>query len=100
MIVAAVALPSLAALGGGLLLVEQTHRQFQPGTLEIKRGSVVRFTNADPFPHEMYINAPDFVVETGIQDPGTTQNVSFSVSGTFTAHCAIHPLMSLKIDVK
>ncbi len=99
-IVAAGALPPLAALSGGMLVVEQYHRQFQPRTLEIRRGDVVRFTNSDPFPHEMYVDSPTFKVETGIQDPGTTQDVSFPIAGTFTAHCSIHPLMSLKIDVE
>lgn len=69
---------------------------YRPGTLSIKRGTSVAFTNSDSSPHTA-TRAGSF--DTGTIKAGKTVMVTFKKKGTFAYHCTIHPSMKGKIVV-
>ncbi|MDQ2801275.1 MAG: cupredoxin domain-containing protein [Pseudomonadota bacterium] len=95
-----VGLPSLAAFAAGPVTVEQQDRMFQPRELHVQRGDSVRFTNNDPFVHQIYVTSDAFQYESGLQEPGSTKEIAFTTRGTFQVRCAIHPRMALNVDVQ
>ncbi len=107
-----VALPGLVALavvagGVGALRaarvagVSQKDRMFQPDTLVLDRGDVVEMVNDDaPLLHHAYVATPEFSFDSGEQLPGSRTEIRFTVPGTFTVRCAIHPKMHLVVTVR
>ena len=106
------ALPGLAALavmagGVGLLRAAQTigvsqkDRLFQPGVIVLDRGDTVDMVNDDaPLLHHAFVATPEFSFDSGEQIPGSRTAIRFTVSGTFTVRCAIHPKMHLYVTVR
>lgn len=70
---------------------------FKPGTLKVKRGGSVAFTNTANMTHTA-TRAGAFDTK-GIA-PGTSKTVRFNKRGTFAYHCKIHPFMKGKIVVE
>ena len=103
---AATAMAATVAAGLGVawaatFTVSQKDRVFQPGTLTIARGDTVRIVNDDgELLHHAYVKTPQFSFDSGEQEPGSKTDVVFSVAGTFTVLCAIHPKMRLVVTVK
>ena len=107
-----VAIPCLAALAvmaGGIAVlgaahtvdVSQRDRMFQPGVLVLDRGDLVEMVNDDaPLLHHAYVATPEFSFDSGEQLPGTRTEIRFTVPGTFTVRCAIHPKMHLYVTVR
>ena len=107
-----VAMPGLVALavaaGGAAVLraahtlgVSQKDRMFQPGVLTLDRGDVVEMINDDaPLMHHAYVATPEFSFDSGEQVPGSHTEIRFTVPGTFTVRCAIHPKMHLIVTVR
>ena len=82
-------------------LVSQKGRMFHPSSLQIDQGSTVRFVNDDgDLIHHMYVDAQDFKFDSYDQRPGSSFDVTFSVAGSFTVLCAIHPKMRLPVTVR
>jgi plastocyanin len=77
--------------------VKINHFAFHPGTLRIKRGSRVAFTNTSPITHTA---SDPGTFNTGHIKPGTSVVVRFKKKGTFAYHCEIHPFMKGKIVVE
>ena len=108
----AVAVPGLVALAvvaGGVtalraantLDVSQKNRQFQPGVLVLDRGDIVDMVNDDtPLLHHAYVATPEFSFDSGEQLPGSRTQIRFTVPGSFTVLCAIHPKMHLFVTVR
>ena len=91
----------LSMAWAGVHTVSQKDRVFQPGTLDIAAGEVVRFVNDDgELLHHAYVSTPQFAFDSGEQEPGSRMDVAFPVAGTFTVRCAIHPKMRLVVTVK
>lgn len=103
----------LIALGAGLTMilgaaaapaigvVTQSHRMFQPSEIEVARGGTIRFINDDgTLLHHVYLASPSFSFDTGEQGPGKATEVQFTVAGTFTVLCGIHPKMRLAVAVR
>jgi plastocyanin len=89
-----------AALGGTPYQVSQKGRSFQPGELTIRRGETVRIVNDDAdLLHHAYVDSEQFTFDSGDQEPGSKADVTFSVAGTFTVLCGIHPKMKLTVHV-
>lgn len=89
-----------AALGAGPYIISQKNRQFQPGSISLKRGEVLRIVNDDgELLHHAYLTTDKFSFDSGDQQPGSKYDVAFPVSGTFTILCAIHPKMRLVVTV-
>ena len=92
-------IPLVAAGADTTVTVEQRRKSFSSASIALERGQTVRFTNADPFAHQIYIESAAMHYESGIQDPGATQEVTFASGGTFEVRCAIHPRMQMHVEV-
>ena len=69
---------------------------FKPGTLTVKRGARVSFTNTANTTH----TATSGSFDTRRIEPGKTKTVQFNQKGTFAYHCKIHPFMKGKVVVE
>jgi plastocyanin len=79
--------------------VVQKNRMFRMKELEIARGEVLRFINADEFLHQIYVKSSDFSFESDEQAPGKNIEIKFP-AGTFEVRCRIHPKMLLVVHAK
>ena len=64
---------------------------FSPGTLTIKAGTTVTWTNNDSTTHTVTLD--DGSCDAGQVKAGSTGSLTFGVAGTYPYHCAIHPTM-------
>jgi plastocyanin len=88
------------ALASQVVLVVQHDRQFQTRSVDIAVGDTVRFTNEDPFIHQLYTKSPSFSFSSTEQPRGKILSVPFTVAGTFEVRCEIHPKMLLIVNVR
>ncbi|MBV8791863.1 MAG: hypothetical protein JO205_08645 [Pseudolabrys sp.] len=89
------------ALAAGPYLVSQKGREFTPKEIGLSRGEAITIVNDDAdLRHHAYINASNFTFDSGDQEPGSKSVVNFTVPGTFTVLCAIHPKMRLVVKVE
>ena len=95
---ALLAAPRALAWAGQTVLVTQEHRRFSADTLDIARGDVVRFLNADEFMHQITVKALGISNLPG-EDPGQHVDIAFPSTGTFEVRCEIHPKMLLTVSV-
>lgn len=98
---------ALVALGGCIsviaaetVVVGQKDRKFSTDAVTIAAGETIRFTNDDPFIHQLYTEAPGFSFNTGEQPTGVPVDVAFPVAGSFQVLCMIHPRMRLTVTVE
>ncbi len=70
---------------------------FKPGTLTVKRGARVAFTNTANTDHTATKGGS---FDTKRIAPGETKTVRFNQRDTFAYHCKIHPFMKGKIVVE
>jgi plastocyanin len=89
----------LAAARGNHEVV-QKGRAFQLKALDIARGDVVRFINADEFLHQIYVKSPSFNFDSFEQAPRENIDVEFTAAGTFEVRCHIHPRMLMVVRVE
>ena len=81
--------------------VSQKDQAFRPGELSIKRGDAIDVVNDDDdLLHHAYVDSEKFKFDSGDQEPGTTVEIAFPITGTFTVLCGIHPKMKLKVQVE
>ncbi|HEX6976731.1 MAG TPA: cupredoxin family copper-binding protein [Patescibacteria group bacterium] len=71
---------------------------FSISTLTVKKGDTVTWTNSDSSVHTA--TADDGTFDTGSINPGSSQTVTFTKSGTYTYHCSVHPMMKGTIVVQ
>ena len=91
----------LHAFAAGLVEVGQRNRRFQPDTLELSRGDMVRFVNDDgDLIHHVQLQSDGFGFDSGEQPSGTKTDVRFTKAGSFTVLCGIHPRMKLAVTVR
>ena len=91
---------ALRAVNAPDAIVSQKGRLFAPGEIAIAKGGTVRFTNDDPFLHQIFTSSPSFSFDSDEQSPGQIKDVVFSAEGEFNLLCGIHPKMSLKVNVR
>jgi plastocyanin len=91
---------ALRAVSAPDTIVSQKARMFDPGEIAIAKGATVRFTNDDPFLHQMFVLSPSFSFDSDEQSPGQMKDVVFPSEGDFNVLCGIHPKMSLKVRVR
>ncbi|HKF81416.1 MAG TPA: cupredoxin domain-containing protein [Solirubrobacterales bacterium] len=70
---------------------------FHPGTLKVKRGARVAFTNSSNVTHTATKGG---AFDTRGIAPGKSATVAFNKRGTFAYHCKIHPFMKGKVVVE
>ena len=89
-----------AASAADVCIVTQANRKFQPPQVEVARGGTVRFVNDDgQLTHHVYSTSPAFDFDSGEQEPGKIVEERFTVPGTYTVLCGIHPKMRLVVTV-
>lgn len=71
---------------------------FSPASLTINKGEAVTWTNEDSAPHQ--IASDNNIFQGSPINKGQTYSFTFSDTGEFSYHCAIHPSMKGKIIVK
>jgi plastocyanin len=98
-LVVAAAAQSPFAWAAEMFEIVQKNRMFQTKEIEVARGDVVRFINADEFLHQIYVKSPDFSFESDEQAPGKNIDVKFP-PGMFEVRCRIHPKMLLVVHAK
>lgn len=84
------------ASASGAKTVSIVNFAFKPGTLNVKRGTRVSFSNTSNTTH----TASSGSFDTKRIAPGTAKSVQFGRKGTFAFHCKIHPFMKGKIVVE
>lgn len=100
-VIAALILGAWAASAAGITTVTQSNRKFQPQQIEVERGGTIRFVNDDgQLVHHIYSTSPSFSFDSGEQAPGNMIEERFTVAGTFTVLCGIHPKMRLSVTVR
>lgn len=82
-------------------IVSQKGKAFFPNAIAINSGDVLTLVNDDEnVVHHAYIEDDRFSYDSGDQDPGSRNQVTFDRKGTFTVLCGIHPKMKLVVEVK
>ena len=82
-------------------VVDQKGLKFVPDAVTINAGDTIRFTNSDPFTHDVTIVSPDGTSsDKGLQQHGKDNVVAFPKSGTFSIVCKMHPNMKATVTVK
>ena len=71
--------------------------RFRPGTLEVTRGTRVRWTNRGDISHTS--TSADGVWDSGTLAPGDSFSRVFRRAGTFTYGCSIHVDMTGRVVV-
>lgn len=91
---------ALRALNAPAAIVSQQRRLFMPADIAVPAGGTVRFTNDDPFLHQISATSPTFSFDTDGQSPGQSVDIAFPKAGDFRVVCGIHPKMSLMVHVR
>lgn len=80
--------------------VGQRDKAFTKISLNIKVGDSVKFTNEDPFFHNVFSLSDLKTFDLGSYPKGQSKSITFEKAGTLVVECAIHPNMQLKIKVE
>ena len=75
---------------------------FEPTSLTVAKGTVVKFDNSSTVDHNVIFDAPTSpgVDDIGAFAYGTSTTRTFGTAGTFNFHCTIHAGMSGKVIVQ
>lgn len=90
---------SLSLHASQVVEVGQKDKQFSQSTLTVKKGDTVRFVNNDPFFHNVFSLSDAKLFDLGSYPQGEYRDVEFDQSGTVEVECALHPSMTLTIEV-
>ena len=100
---AAVAVAALLTAGQACAaehVVSQKNRAFAPKKLVVKAGDSVKFTNDDPFAHNVFSLSDVKSFDLGSYGQGQAKSVLFDKPGMVEVECAVHPDMKLVIEVQ
>ena len=81
-------------------VVSQKGKAFNVKKLKLKVGDTVKFLNEDPFSHNVFSLSPAKSFDLGSYPQGGAKSVTFDKAGTVDVECAIHPDMSMSIEVE
>ena len=74
-----------------------TSYAFSPSSITIKRGTKVTWTNSSNTVHT--VTSDTLLFDSGNLDVGHSFSFTFSMPGTYTYHCTVHPTMTATIPV-
>ena len=80
-------------------VVAQKGKAFSVKTMKVKLGDTVKFVNEDPFSHNVFSLSTTKSFDLGTYPQGGSKSVTFDKAGTVEVECAIHPDMTLTIEV-
>jgi plastocyanin len=82
-------------------VVDQMGLKFVPDSVTINAGDTIRFTNSDPFTHDVTVISPDgSASDKGLQHHGKENTVVFARAGKYSIVCKMHPNMKATVIVK
>ena len=81
-------------------VVAQKGKAFTVKKLKIKVGDSVKFVNEDSFSHNVFSLSAAKSFDLGTYPQGGAKSVTFDKAGTIEVECAIHPEMTLTIEVE
>lgn len=81
-------------------IVSQKDKSFSVDQLSVKVGDTVKFTNDDPFFHNVFSLSPTLTFDLGSYPQGESRTVKFEEAGEVHVECAIHPSMRMVIEVE
>jgi plastocyanin len=74
------------------------HFRFGPGTLTVRVGTTVTWTNRDDIPHSVV--STDHLFDSKVLDTDEKFSFTFRNTGTFPYFCSLHPKMTAKVVVQ
>ena len=80
--------------------VGQKDKAFTQESLSVSVGDTVHFQNQDPFFHNVYSLSDASTFDLGSYPEGESKSVTFDTPGMIEVECAVHPSMTMTIDVK
>ena len=80
--------------------VGQKDKKFSISEISIKVGDSVKFTNNDPFFHNVFSLSDAALFDLGSYPKGESKTVTFDTAGDVDVECAIHPDMRMIVHVK
>lgn len=80
--------------------VGQKNKTFSETLLKIKVGDSVKFTNQDPFFHNVFSLSDVLTFDLGSFPKGEYKTIVFDTPGKIDVECAIHPSMHMVIEVE
>ena len=90
-----------AAAHAAETIVDQKGLKFVPDVIAINAGDSIRFTNSDPFTHDVTVVDPDGTsTDKGLQHHGKDNVVVFAKPGKYAILCKMHPNMKATVTVK
>ena len=86
----ATAAPTTSAAGGNTVAIKNF--AFDPSSLTVKSGTVVKWTNQDGAPHTIVSDTSSpATFSSDSLSSGASYKFTFTKPGTYTYHCSIHP---------
>lgn len=85
----------------GEVAVSISNFAYSPGTLKVKKGSTVTWTNNDSVAHTVTSDSesPKSGLDSELFGQGETFEFTFNEVGVFKYHCAPHPSMTASVEV-
>jgi amicyanin len=84
--------PSGPAVATHSVKIEQF--AFGPGSVTVKAGTTVTWTNNDQDPHTVTSQGKDGPLKSATLNKGDTYQYTFTTAGTYEYLCTIHPFMT------
>lgn len=78
----------------------QKNKSFSAKEIKIKKGDSIKFTNQDPFFHNIFSLSATKAFDLGSYGNGESKSVVFDKAGQVDVECAIHPSMQLSVTVE
>ena len=92
------AAPTSSAAGGNTVVIKNF--AFDPSSLTVKSGAVVKWTNQDGASHTIVSDTGSPVAfSSDSLASGASYSFTFTQPGTYTYHCSVHPSMKGTIIV-
>jgi plastocyanin len=83
----------------GEVLIEQKNREFSVSEMSVDAGTMLLFSNADDFPHQISAQGPGVAMVSPLQRTGEVLTVRLPEQGVVQVRCGIHPRMRLTLKV-
>ncbi len=96
----AVLLAASQAVLAGEVVVGQKNKEFTVKEVTVNVGEAVKFTNMDPFFHNVFSLSEAKTFDLGSYPKGQSKSVVFDKPGKVEVECAIHPNMHMVVNVK
>jgi len=102
MIAAAAALAAGMSAGAAAAetVITQKDKAFSASQIRLGHGEALAIRNDDSRTHNIQVNHPRLVYNSGAQEPGETVRIAFPEPGQYLVFCGIHPKMKLRVDAE